>query len=205
MFREGRHDQKNKRRSKNMHRFFYRFFIDFPSKIDATSSKKHENRLCAQKSTEIHVWKVIFHQKIDFCSIFGIALGPWGPPGTSREPPRILYFLLIFSGVWKRARTVPRGVPRVPQGTPRVPFWVEFWIVFTCQKTSNRISNIRETSQKLLTKLERNVIQVCRGLNGGRPKGANDGDDGLADYQGRVIPFPILAGPEWWAPGGRQW
>ena len=53
---------KTKRRTKNMHRFFNRFFIDFPSKIDAKSRKKRENRLCAQKSTEIHVWKVIFQQ-----------------------------------------------------------------------------------------------------------------------------------------------
>ena len=137
-----------------------------------------------------------------------IDVNVWGPPGTSWEPLRILQFSIIFQLRLKTGPDGPQGGPReapgVPRGTPRVPFWVEFWIGFTCQKTSNRISNITETSQKLLTKLERNVIQVCRSLNGGRPKGANDGDDGLADYQGRVIPFPILAGPEWWAPGGRQ-
>ena len=92
MFREGRHAQKNKRRSKNMHRFFHQFFVDFPSKIDAKSRKKHEKRPCAQKSTKIHVWKVIFQQKIDVCVIFVVPLGPRGPPGTSREPPRILHF-----------------------------------------------------------------------------------------------------------------
>ena len=159
----------------------------------------HRNRRKSMFRKSFFIKISIFAQFLESLWVPG---GLPGRPGASQNPS---FFSLIFSCVWKRARTVPRGAPRVPRGTPRVPFWVEFWIDFTCQKTSNRISNIRETSQKLLTKLERNVIQVCRSLNGGRPKGANDCDDCFADYQGRVIPFPILAGPEWWAPWGRQW
>ena len=41
MFREGRHAQKNKRRNKNVRRFFHRFLIDFPRKINETSIKRH--------------------------------------------------------------------------------------------------------------------------------------------------------------------
>ena len=69
----------------------------------------------------------------------------------------------------------------------------------------NLLGAIREQfSAWRAIKVETPFFQVCRGLNGGRPKGANDGDDCLADYQGIVIPFPILWGPGWWAPGGRQ-
>ena len=129
MFREVCHAEKNKRHSKKLHRFFNRFFIVFPSKIDAKSSKKHEDRLCAQKSTEIHVWKVIFQQKIDFCSIFVVPLGPRGPPGTSREPPRIALFFNILQFRLKTCTDGPPGGPReapgVPPGTPRVSFLVD--------------------------------------------------------------------------------
>ena len=135
----------------------------------------------------------------------------WVPGGLSGRPGSLpeyfisfVYCQLCLKTGPDRPAGGPREAPGVPRGTLRVQFWVEFWIDFACQKSIERISNIRETSQKLLTKLEGNVIQVCWGLNGGRPKGANDCDDCLADYQGRVIPFPILAGPEWWAPGGRQ-
>ena len=150
-----------------------------------------------------------FFSKISIFARFLESL--WVPGGLPGRPGSLPESFIFFINLQLRLKTGPDGpqggpreAPGVPRGTPRVPFWVEFWIDFTCQKTSNRISNIREASQKLLAKLERNVIQVCRSLNGGRPKGANDGDDGLANYQGRVIPFPILAGPEWWAPGGRQ-
>ena len=105
----------------------------------------------------------------------------WVPGGLPGRPGSLPESFISFINLQLRLKMGPDGpqggpreAPGVPLGTPRVPFWVEFWIDFTCQKTSNRISNIRETSQKLLTKLERNVIQVCLGLNGGRPKGAND-------------------------------
>ena len=162
----------------------------------------HRNR---RKST---FGKSFFIEKSIFARFLESLWVPGGLPGRPGSLPESFIFFINLQLRLKTGPDGPQGGPReapgVPRGTPRVPFWIDFWIDFTCQKTSNRISNIRETSQKLLTKLERNVIQVCRGLNGGRPKGANDGDDGLADYQGRVIPFPILAGPEWWAPGGRQ-
>ena len=207
MFREGRHTKKKQRRSKNMRRFFDRFFIDFPSKIDVKSREKREKRPCAQKSTKIHIWKVIFQQQIDFCSIFVVPLGPRGPPGTSREPPRIFHFFRLLSVVSEngsgQARGRPQGGPGGPPGHPQGTILGRILDRFCISKNIERISNIRATSQKLLTKMKRNVIQVCQGLNGGRPKGANDCDDCLVD-SGRVIPFPILAGPEWWAPGGRQ-
>ena len=162
----------------------------------------HRNR---RKST---FGKSFLNKKTIFARFLESLWVPGGLPGRPGSLPESFIFFINLQLRLKTGPDGPQGGPReapgVPRGTPRVPFWVEFWIDFTCQKTSDRISNIRETSQKLLTKLERNVIQVCRSLNGGRPKGANDGDDGLADVQGRVIPFPILAGPEWWAPGGRQ-
>ena len=122
MFREGRHTKKNKRRSKNMCCFFDQFFIDSPLKIDAKSREKHEKRHCEQKSTKIHIWKVIFQQQIDFCSIFVVPLGPRGPPGTSREPPRILHFFRLFSVVSENGPGQARGRPQGgPGGPPRDP------------------------------------------------------------------------------------
>ena len=144
--------KKNKRRSKNMHRFF----IDFPSKIDAKSRKKHEKRPCAQKSTKIHVWNAIFLQQIDFCSIFVVPLGPRGPPGTSREPPRIVHFFINFQF---RLKTGPDGPPGGPREAPRVPraspgyhFGLIFARFYISKNVENMSKNVTETWRKLFQK-----------------------------------------------------
>ena len=157
MFREGRHAQKNKRRSKNMHRFFHRLFIDFPPQIDATSRKQQEKRPRAQKSTKINVWKVIFQQQIDFCSIFVVPLGPRGPPGTSREPPRIVRFFIHFQFRLKTGPDGPpgggpgaRGSPGHPQGTILGRFLVDF-----ARQTSKKY-------RKMLQKHGKNYFKISK-------------------------------------------
>ena len=119
MFREVCHAEKNKRHSKNMHRFFNRFFIVFPSKIHATSSKKHEDQLCAQKSTEIHVWKVIFQQKIDFARFLESLWVPGGLPGPPGSLPESIIFLINLQLRLKTGPDGPQGGPSGPPGHPQ--------------------------------------------------------------------------------------
>ena len=158
----------------------------------------HRNR---RKST---FGKSFFIKQSIFARFLESLWVPGGLPGPPGSLPESISFLINLQLRLKTGPDGPQGGPSGPPGHPQGTILGRILDRFYMSKNIERISNIRETSQKLLTKLERNVIQVCRSLNGGRPKGANDGDDGLADYQGRVIPFPILAGPEWWAPGGRQ-
>ena len=208
MFGEGCHTEKNKRRSKNMRCFFDRCFFDFPSKIDVNHAKSTKNGLVNRNRRKSTFGKSFFSNKSIFARFLWSLWVPRGLPGRPGSPPEHFIFFVYFQLRLKTGPDRPAGGPRespgVPRGTLRLSFWVKFRIDFAYQKTSKTINNIKETAQKLLTKLERSIIQVCRGLYGGRPMGANDCDDCLVDYQGRVIPFPILAGPEWWAPGGRQ-
>ena len=125
MFREGRHVQKNKRRSEKMHRFFHWFFIDFSRKIDGKSCKKRENQLCAQKSTTTARLERDFLGKNQFLANFW---GPPGSPGASRDDPENSqnrsFFWFMVNCARKRARAAsgrpqegPGGPPRRPQGT----------------------------------------------------------------------------------------
>ena len=123
MFCEGHHAQKTKRRCKNMQRFFNQFFIDFPSKIDAKSRKKHENRLCAQKSTEIHVWKVIFQQKkrclLDFWNRSGSLGASRDVPGASQNPSFCHESSVASENGPGRSLGGPEGGPCGPPGHPQ--------------------------------------------------------------------------------------
>ena len=118
MFREGCHAQKNKRRSKNMHRCFHRFFHWFSVKNRCNVVQKaSKTALCTEidenPRLESH-FSANNRFLLNFC-------GPSGSPGASRDVPgasqNTSFFSLIFSCVWKRARTVPRGAPGRPLGS----------------------------------------------------------------------------------------
>ena len=153
MFCEGHHAQKNKRRSKHMQRFFNQIFIDFPSRIDAKSPKKHENRLRAQKSTEIHAWKIIFQLKKLFARFLESLWVPRGLPGRPGSLPECLYFPINFRLRSKTGLELPREATEPPQastwhlpGTILRRFWMNFSCAFSLAHVGKRIHFCKDVS-----------------------------------------------------------
>ena len=98
---------------------------------------------------------------VDCWSIFGIPLGPRGPPGTSREPPRIALF---FNNFEFRPKTCPDGPPGGPREAPRHPQGTildRFLVDFACQTTSKKCRKmLQKHGQKLFQNLENNLTLI---------------------------------------------
>ena len=138
MFREGRHVQKKERRYEKIHFFVHHFLSKFPEKNDENRAKNMKNRLAHKNRQTSTFGTPFFYQKLDFWLISGVSLGPREPPGTSREPPRIVYFFHDFSVASENGPGGLPGGPRVPAGTPRGPFWVDFeWILHIKKHPNN--------------------------------------------------------------------
>ena len=130
-----------KKRSDAMKKYIFVvhiFLPKFPEKAMENRAKNMQNRL-AHKNRQTSTFRTpFFQQKLDVWLISGVSLGPREPPGTSREPPRIVYFFHDFSVASENGPGGLPGGPRVPAGTPRGPFWVDFeWILHIKKHPNN--------------------------------------------------------------------
>ena len=161
MFREGRHAQKKSAAVKACIVFSIDLSLIFRQKLMQSRLKSlkigfvHRNR---RKST----FGKSFFSKKSFFVDFGITLGPWGPPGTSREPPRIVIFLKNFQWRLKMTSDVPREAAASSRGSPpdisRILFWVVFSIDVACQKTSTKCHHLQQPNSYLPRRDERRFL-----------------------------------------------
>ena len=122
MFREGRHVEKNKRRSKKYTVFFSFIFLCFLVENRwKILQKARKPCLC----TKIH--KKTYLER-SFLATIQFLVDFWGSaglPGAARDIPGTFqngqFFTCIANFAGKRARTVPWKVPGSPQGSPRHP------------------------------------------------------------------------------------
>ena len=93
-----------------------------------------KKRSSARKLTKNLLQGDFFGQKIDFLLIFGLPLGPLGPPGVSQEPSRSLSFFDRFLAASEhRAESAPgtsQGGPSCASGTLRALYSVDFDSIF---------------------------------------------------------------------------
>ena len=161
MFREGRHVPKSNLCTENMHHFFHRFFVVFSPKTMKNRAKNVQNGFLHKNRQKIRLQRAFLAKSRCLFHFWS----PYGSPGASRGVPgasqNASFFSKSFSCVSKRARTVPgrpQGCLGVPQAPPGYHFGSIFRPILHGQKHRQKIKNVKETSQKLLTELERNEL-----------------------------------------------
>ena len=145
------------------------FFIDFSWKNDPKIAQSTKNGFLHKNRQRIHLWDVLFGEKLNFYSIWAIPLGPGGPRGTSQGCSRSLPFLHQLSVASQnrsrpgpgRPQTSSRHVPGMifsqfstcfldqfpytvfQRCNFRVNFRHIFWINFRTQSFSDATSECR--------------------------------------------------------------
>ena len=189
MFCEGRHVEKNKRRSKKYTVFFHLCFFVFSWKIDGKSWKKRENRVCAQKSIKNRARKHFFQQQFHFYLIFGDLLGCQGQLGTSRERSKKSIFHTYSQFRRKNSSDGPLEGSRQSPGLSQAPTEYNFKSIVSpildIKKHVKNVTILRKTRQHTSVVV---IGQPSRRLLG-RPTN-NDNNNNNSTNNNRGITHP---------------
>ena len=126
--------------------------------------------LCKQKKRLIKFETPFFHQKVDSWSIFGVPLGPRGPPGMSWEAPRNIQISVYFQLRLKKRPGPTPGRPQggsgCPPGTSPASFWIDFGLIFQVDSHTRRIPSEVARNCKKMWQGHRSLAELSQRLPG---------------------------------------